>query len=125
MPTGIYIRTKEHKKRLRQQMKIAQSFITKESRKLSAKNNTGRFLGENSFSWKGDDVGKRAVHHWVVKNLGKPDTCEHCGKKELRSRFINWANKDHKYKRRINDWLRLCVKCHRQYDIKNNNWKRK
>ena len=28
-----------------------------------------------------------------------------------------------KYKRNLNDWMRLCVKCHRKYDIENNGYK--
>jgi len=35
--------------------------------------------------------------------------------------MIQWANKDHKYKRDISDWMRLCAKCHTHYDIKFNN----
>ena len=66
--------------------------------------------------WKGDDVGYFALHTWIRKELGKPDTCEHCGRSNLSGRFIQWANKSRKYKRDLTDWIRLCVRCHRIYD---------
>ena len=72
--------------------------------------------GEKNFNWKGDDVGYSGLHYWVVSRLGKPTTCWHCGKSNLHGNSIQWANKSHTYKRDVNDWLRLCVKCHRKYD---------
>jgi len=72
--------------------------------------------GEKCYKWMGDDVGYSGLHAWVKKNLGKPDTCEHCGKTGLRGHKIHWANKSGEYKREITDWIRLCVKCHSKYD---------
>ncbi len=89
--------------------------------KLSAEH-IKKISDKNSCWWKGDTVGYSALHKWVIKHLGQPDTCEHCGKKGYktgRSWNIQWANKDHKYKRILTAWLRLCVKCHKEYDIKN------
>jgi len=71
---------------------------------------------EKSASWKGDKVGYHGLHKWVPKHLGKPGTCEHCGRNNLKGRQIHWANKSRKYKRNINDWLRLCSSCHTKYD---------
>ncbi len=79
-----------------------------------------RFIGENNLRWKGDEVGYLALHDWVIRKLGQPDTCEHCKKSGLKARQIHWANTDHKYKRNLTDWLRLCAKCHKAYDKKNN-----
>lgn len=70
--------------------------------------------GSNNVMWKGDNVGYRALHIWVERELGKPSKCEHCNIKHAK-RF-EWANKSHEYKRDITDWLRLCTKCHREYD---------
>ena len=81
--------------------------------------------GENHFAWKGDKVGYDALHTWVVRKLGTPDTCEHCGKSGLIKHKIHWANIDHQYKRNLEDWIRLCAKCHRKHDIKNNIYKTK
>lgn len=73
---------------------------------------------EKNNSWKGDKVGYSALHAWVYKKLGKPDTCENCLKTNLFGMSIHWANISHEYKRDVNDWIRLCVKCHHDYDRK-------
>ena len=67
--------------------------------------------------WKGDEVGYFALHTWIRKQLGQPDTCEFCGKSGLSNKQIHWANKSREYKRELNDWLRLCAKCHKDYDL--------
>lgn len=68
-------------------------------------------------SWKGDDVGYGALHTWVRNQLGRPEVCEHCDTSGLNGRKIDWANKSHKYKRDVTDWLRLCKSCHKKYDL--------
>lgn len=70
--------------------------------------------------WKGNKVGYHGVHTWIKKWKGQPETCEGCGKTGLKGRQINWANKDHIYKRILDDYIRLCIKCHRKYDRENN-----
>lgn len=72
--------------------------------------------GNKNYCWKGDNVGYQALHGWVKKVLGKPTTCEYCGKTGLTGYQINWANKSGLYLRNVNDWLRLCYHCHRKYD---------
>jgi hypothetical protein len=69
--------------------------------------------------WKGDFAGEEAMHKWIEKLKGKPMKCEHCGV-EGRRRY-HWSNKYHTYKRREEDWQRLCVPCHIKYDMENNN----
>ena len=54
------------------------------------------------------------LHYWVEKELGKPKKCEHCGTTE--ARIYHWANKSHRYKKELTDWLRLCRKFHKSYD---------
>jgi hypothetical protein len=78
--------------------------------------------GEKSYCWKGDKVGYSGIHMWVRLKLGQPTKCEMCGKIKLKGRFIQWANKDHKYKRKLSDWIRLCTSCHSKYDRKYNNY---
>ena len=73
---------------------------------------------EKSYKWKGDSVGYRALHSWVQKYLGKSSICEYCGKVGISGHQIHWANKSHKYLRELGDWLRLCAKCHIEYDKK-------
>jgi hypothetical protein len=53
------------------------------------------------------------LHNWVRRKKGKPTICEHCNKTDGR---IEWANKSHLYKKKIEDWISLCKKCHYQYD---------
>jgi len=70
-------------------------------------------IREKSIAWKGENIGYYGLHHWVVKELGKTKFCNNCGKNTGKT---EWANKSHEYKRDVNDWISLCVKCHRQYD---------
>lgn len=65
-------------------------------------------------NWKGDKASYYAVHAWVARHRGRPQKCEHCGTTEKKK--YQWANKSHEYKRDLNDWIRLCVPCHKKYD---------
>ena len=59
------------------------------------------------------------LHDWKHRVSGYPLSCGNCGKigERVNGRWnIEWANKDHKYKRDVSDWLKLCAKCHRKYD---------
>lgn len=79
--------------------------------------------------WKGSEVGYGALHDWVRKYLGKPTKCSNIDCKYPRknsSRSIikspkrfEWANRDHKYRRVLKDYISLCTSCHRLYDYKN------
>lgn len=71
---------------------------------------------EKNYNWKGDEVGYRSLHFWVIKKLGRPDTCEFCGITGLRGMKIQWANVSQEYRRDITDWVRLCSTCHKFYD---------
>jgi len=84
-------------------------------RKMTAGEKISRKIrGENNGSWKGNNVKYAALHHWIYKRLGQPNYCEMCKKTDRLA--YHWANKSGKYKRDINDWLRLCVSCHKEYD---------
>ena len=76
-----------------------------------------QFSSENHWNWKGDKVGNKAIHDWVVSHKGKAIEyqCKHCNKQAK-----HWANKDHLYKRNLDDFMALCVSCHRKYDYKYN-----
>ena len=63
--------------------------------------------------WKGNKVGYVALHMWIRKMKGKPEICEHCGNSAK-----HWANIDHKYRRNLEDYISLCVGCHKKYDTK-------
>lgn len=82
---------------------------------------------ENNPNWKGRFAGYSAMHKWVESKKGSPDNCEECG--VTGKRKYHWANIDHSYRRVLEDYIRMCVPCHRKYDIENNNyppkWQRK
>jgi len=65
-------------------------------------------------NYKGDDVGYGALHAWVTRHKGKPSLCEHCG--TTHAKRFEWANIDGKYNRNLDDFIRLCKKCHNTYD---------
>ena len=57
----------------------------------------------------------QALHYRIGKKLGKPSECNHCGEIK-QNREIDWANISGKYKEELNDWIRLCKKCHFKFD---------
>lgn len=77
---------------------------------------------ENHPYWKGEKAGYSALHKWVSKYKKKPRNCSQCGMvgritKDGRN-YIQWANKSHRYKRDLDDWIALCAACHGVYDSK-------
>ena len=83
----------------------------------AGKNRVSSLQNEKHPGWKGENVSYISLHQWVGRKLGTPSKCEHCNKEGFTKQQINWANKSHEYKRDLTDWLRLCVSCHRRYDI--------
>lgn len=73
--------------------------------------------GKGNYLWKGDDVSYGGLHYWVRRWLGRAKKCSICGG-EGNGRPIQWANKDHYYRRNLSDWIPLCFKCHAEYDKK-------
>lgn len=84
------------------------------------KGKNGLIPEHKHYAWKGDDVSYSGVHHWIKKHLGSPTKCKHCGTDGLSGRKIHWANKDHTYRRIVDDWIRLCVNCHIEFDRTHN-----
>ena len=85
--------------------------------------NGERQRGENNPSWKGENAVIRKyfngnqyayikLHQKINKLKGYPKICEKCN--SLNN--LNWANKSHEYKEDLDDWISLCVKCHKKYD---------
>jgi hypothetical protein len=57
-----------------------------------------------------------SAHMWARNNFGTPKECENCHTTE--DRMYHWANISKQYIREREDWLRLCVPCHKRQDIK-------
>ena len=78
-------------------------------------------LGKN-INWKGEEASYQAKHIWMINNYGSPIRCDHCGKRQRKSKgrnIIQWANISGKFKRERSDWMTLCVSCHKKYDYRN------
>jgi hypothetical protein len=105
----------------------------KEIAEKISKSNTGKSLtwmyNEKHHQWKGKKASYFAKHMWIQRKYGKADRCENpdCvyprwstdGKRYMKApKMFNYAlihgcEHDHN---RDNYW-RLCVSCHRNYDI--------
>lgn len=75
----------------------------------------GERRGFKNINWKGDEVGYFALHQWITYNYGKPRFCEEC--KCSNRVMYHWANLSGDYKRDRNDWKRMCVPCHKKFDL--------
>lgn len=80
-------------------------------------NNPGK-SGAKHHNWQGDFTSYRSMHRWVVRHKGQPTKCEHCLKDGLTGHQIHWANISGQYKRDVDDYIRLCAKCHKAFDKK-------
>lgn len=70
-------------------------------------------LKQTKSHFKGDCVGYSAIHKWLLRTLGRADKCSFCGETNKK---IQWANKSHEYYRKFNDYIPLCISCHRAFD---------
>lgn len=73
--------------------------------------------GERNYKWKGNKVGYNALHTWVYREKGNPPKCQICGESK---KMRHWANIDRKYQRKLEDFISLCVSCHKKYDLDKN-----
>jgi predicted DNA-binding transcriptional regulator AlpA len=71
-------------------------------------------LGPANHAWAGDEAGYQALHLRVQAARGKPCLCEFCGVDDEGIKY-EWANKTGAYAD-LDDYLRLCIPCHRLYD---------
>jgi len=64
-------------------------------------------------AWLGDAAGYSAVHNWIRKRKPKTGRCQNCGAQ----RHTQWANVSREYRRELEDFVELCVPCHKRYDL--------
>lgn len=76
--------------------------------------NSGSFtIGEGRI-YKGTMSNYKSLHYKVTQKLGRPQKCTKCGTDEA-SRY-HWANISGSYLMDESDWIRLCPKCHYDFD---------
>lgn len=103
----------------KQRKRVIQAHRTPEFRERMRIDKLGKTFpklqGAGNGMWKGDRAGYMAIHLWLRRQRGDPKKCEKCPLNDPERKY-EWANIDHKYKRVVEDWLRLCTSCHRKYD---------
>lgn len=70
---------------------------------------------EGNSLWRGDKASIIAIHEWVKRRMPKEKKCQICGTEE--NRMYHIANISGEYKRNVSDYMRLCVPCHKRYDL--------
>lgn len=76
----------------------------------------GQNTGKNNLNWKGDNASYSAIHYWLYSHKGKPQICEHCGITSKETK-LEWASKNHLCVRDVDNYMALCISCHRNYDM--------
>ncbi len=114
--------SEEHKKHLSESHKGSKNVMfgrkhSKKTKEKIRKKIIGKFVGSKNHQWKGENASYYCKHTWVIKWKGAPRYCEHCGRTDKRK--YEWANINHKFRRNLDDYIRLCTSCHRKYDYKN------
>lgn len=81
-----------------------------------ASKNSPHYFGEKSPNWKADGVKYHGIHQWLRVNYGRANWCESiiCNKKSNRHNWCLIRGKKHERKRE--NYIQLCVSCHRKYD---------
>lgn len=98
-------------------------YYIKKGQSLSKKTQfkKGETAGEKNAKWKGDKASYWAKHIWVSQHFNKTGICEICGEsKQIKNAKYGtqWSNISGKYLRIRTDWRELCVKCHKNLDLK-------
>lgn len=89
-----------------------------ETRRRMSEARRGRFLGDEHPSWRGDAVSYTTLHEWVRRHKTKTGSCTECGADvgTDRSHGTEWANVSGRYLRDLDDFIELCIPCHRRRD---------
>lgn len=90
--------------------------LSKKHRMAMSKARKGKYLGELSPNWKGDNLTISGFHYRVYRARGKANHCEICNKNDKNKKY-DWANLTGNYKD-IFDYKKMCISCHRKYDHK-------
>lgn len=74
-----------------------------------------QMIGNKNQLWKGNNASYVAKHMWVKRQRGKATHCSF--NLQHKNKYYQWANVSGSYLRDTNDWIQLCIKCHKAYDI--------
>jgi predicted transcriptional regulator len=74
------------------------------------------FLGKKNPNYRGEKAKYQARHKWIYSHYGSINFCQLCFEKSINKYKYDWANISGEYKRDISDWVRLCRKCHKNFD---------
>jgi len=69
-------------------------------------------LGKRNAAWKEEGAGYSALHNWLHRNFQKTGACDLC----KRERQTEWSNLFGQYRHVREDFLEMCISCHRRYD---------
>jgi len=138
MPSGVYIHKKGYKRPpFSEEWKSNLSISHKGKRYFPATEfkkgihpdtqfTSERVVGEKNVNWKGKDVGYFGLHSWLVRSFGNAIKCENrkvslldfiCSRK---SNNFQWAVIHEKgYQRKRENFIQLCISCHKKYDYSN------
>lgn len=72
----------------------------------------GQYVNENHPFWKGNKVGYYALHAWIIRHWGK---ARRCINGHIWSKY-EWSNITGIYNRDKENWVELCLPCHRKED---------
>lgn len=84
-------------------------------RSINTEFKKGENVGSKHRLWKGIRADYTSIHSWVSRWKGRPKKCEHCGI-TTKQRY-EWANINNKYRRQLEDYIRLCKSCHTKFDF--------
>lgn len=92
--------------------------FSEETRRKMSDARRGRFLGDQHPLWRGDAVSYTTLHSWVRRHKPKSGVCAECSAAvgTERSRGTEWANISGRYLRDLDDYVELCIPCHRRRD---------
>lgn len=92
--------------------------LSETTRRRMSESRRGRFLGEEHHNWRGDAVSYTTLHAWVRRRKPKTGACSEC-RAEVgtgRRSGTEWANVSGRYRRDLDDFIELCIPCHRDRD---------
>jgi hypothetical protein len=109
--------TSDYRNKLCSSCYIKKLIIINKTKKRVNFNPKPRYGADNNF-WKGDKIGYAGIHDWLHNKFGKPVIC---GNKSCNNKDSSWFEycllKGKKHERKRENYIILCRKCHRGYDL--------